>query len=100
MPFPPNRRELKLEGYDYHGQKTCPCGQTIELWHTPNDKTMPMDPMPDDESPAVSHWATCVKAQQFRRNSPAKVASNLPVNQAQSERRGQGEAQPTRHMRN
>jgi hypothetical protein len=67
MPFPQTRAELKLAGYDYIGNKTCPCGAAMELWDTPNGKTMPMNPMETDESEAVSHWATCSKAAQFRR---------------------------------
>ena len=67
MPFPPTRRELKQAGYDFIAHKTCPCGAAMELWHTPQDKMMPMNPMADDDSKAESHWATCEKAQQFRR---------------------------------
>lgn len=33
----------------------------------PSDKRAPYDPMTNDDSPAVSHFATCVKAQNFRR---------------------------------
>lgn len=42
----------------------------MELWNTPKGNTMPMNPMNDVDSPAVSHWATCVKAEQFRRKKP------------------------------
>jgi hypothetical protein len=67
MPFPATRFELKQAGYDFIATKTCPCGAAMELWDTPNGKTMPINPMENDESAAVSHWATCSKAQQFRR---------------------------------
>jgi hypothetical protein len=67
MPFPPTRRELKEAGYDFIGNKTCPCGAAMELWDTPQGSTMPMNPMADDDSKAESHFATCVKAAQFRR---------------------------------
>jgi len=67
MPFPATRRELKEAGYDFIANKTCPCGATTELWDTPNGSTMPMNPMADDDSEAVSHWSTCTKAAQFRR---------------------------------
>lgn len=70
MPFPTTRLELKLAGYDFIAIKTCPCGATMELWDTPAGKTMPMNPMESDQSEAVSHWATCPKAQQFRRAKP------------------------------
>lgn len=87
MPFPATRRELKLSGYDYLGTKTCPCGATMELWHTPRDQTMPMNPMADDDSPAESHWATCTKAQQFRRPKSAHPPAQLPMQDTKTERR-------------
>jgi hypothetical protein len=68
MSFPATRAEMILAGYIFLTNKTCPCGAVMELWQTPKDKTMPMDVMPDTSSPAVSHWATCPKAAQFRRN--------------------------------
>jgi hypothetical protein len=67
MPFPPTRRELKEAGYDFVTTKTCPCGEKMELWHTPKDQMLPMNPMTDDDAKAESHFATCVKAAQFRR---------------------------------
>jgi hypothetical protein len=54
-------------GYKYLTNKTCPCGAPMELWLTPKDATMPMNPMPEADSKAESHFATCVKAAQFRR---------------------------------
>jgi len=40
----------------------------MELWHTPTDQIIPMNPMSNDDAKAESHFATCPKAQQFRRN--------------------------------
>jgi hypothetical protein len=44
-----------------------------------------MEPMAEDASPAVSHWATCPKAEDFRRrpqpcpdNSPPPLFSSAP----------------------
>lgn len=74
MPFPATRRELKEAGYDFIAHKTCKCSEAMELWHTPADKMMPMNPMPSEDSPAVSHWATCRMAIQFRRASPSREA--------------------------
>lgn len=74
MPFPETRQRLKESGYDFITTKQCPCGSTMELWHTPKDQIIPMDPMNDDQDKAVSHWATCSKAAQFRKrpvSSPA-----------------------------
>ena len=70
MPFPATKEAMMRAGYTYSVNKVCPCGAAMELWETPAGKLMPMNPMPEEESPAVSHWATCEKATQFRR--PAK----------------------------
>lgn len=67
MPFPETRGLLKEAGYKYLANKTCPCGATMELWLTPKDATLPMNPMHSDDDKAESHFATCVKAAQFRR---------------------------------
>lgn len=40
----------------------------MELWHTPKDQVLPMNPMGDDDAKAESHFATCSKAEQFRRH--------------------------------
>jgi hypothetical protein len=67
MPFPETRRLLKEAGYKFETNKTCPCGAAMELWRTPKDQLMPMNPMSDDDAKAESHFATCPKAVQFRR---------------------------------
>lgn len=72
MPFPETRVAMEEAGYSYATLKICPCGASMELWNTPKGATMPMNPMPDPDSPAVSHWATCEKAEQFRRKPPQK----------------------------
>jgi len=72
MPLPKTRAELVEAGYTYATGKICPCGASMELWNTPKGNLMPMDPMPDPDSPAASHFATCPKAVQFRKKPPAK----------------------------
>jgi len=67
MPFPKTKRLMIEAGYTYHEQKRCPCGERMELWNTPKGELLPMNPMPDDDSEAISHFATCPKATQFRR---------------------------------
>lgn len=67
MPFPATRGLLKEAGYTFVTNKVCPCGAAMELWHTPKDQTIPMNPMSDDDAKAESHFATCIKAAQFRR---------------------------------
>jgi hypothetical protein len=68
MPFPATKEAMMRAEYTYTTSKVCPCGATMELWMTPSGKLIPMNPMPQEESPAVSHWATCEKAAQFRRH--------------------------------
>src|SRR5215472_7311130 len=76
MPFPETRRALKEAGYDFMTTKVCPCGATMELWHTPKDQIMPMNPMADDDAKAESHWSTCPKAVQFRKKKSAAGAGH------------------------
>ena len=59
-------------GYSYATKKICPCGESMELWNTPAGSLMPMNPMAQDDSEAISHFATCEKAKQFRRKPPTK----------------------------
>ena len=75
MPFPANRDEMIEQGYTYATMKLCPCGASMELWNIPNGGLMPMNPMPDADSPAISHFATCEKATQFRRKPPKNAKS-------------------------
>ena len=68
--LPKTRAELLARGYQYIGNRECTgCGAAIELWRTPNQRTAPYDPMPQIDSHATSHFATCTKASQFRRAS-------------------------------
>ena len=67
MPFPATRRLLKEAGYEFITNKVCPCGAKMELWRTPINQVIPMNPMPDDDAKAESHFSTCPKAAQFRR---------------------------------
>lgn len=56
-------------GYLYLGNDTCSgCGLAIEWWRTvPKLRRAPFDPMADENSVAVSHFATCKVAGNFRR---------------------------------
>lgn len=76
MPFPPTRAAMIEAGYSFHTNKVCPCGAAMELWNTPRGEHLPMEPMPDDDSKAESHFATCVKAVQFRRKPPAAATAH------------------------
>lgn len=68
MPFPPTHRELVEVGYTLTGLGQCRgCEADIEWWKTPEDKFIPMNRMLDENSEVVSHWATCPKANQFRK---------------------------------
>ena len=70
MPFPKTKADMIDAGYSYATTKTCPCGELMELWNTPKGETMPMNPMAEMDTSAISHWATCVKAEQFRKKKP------------------------------
>jgi hypothetical protein len=81
MPFPKTRSELIDAGYSFSEKKTCPCGASMELWNTPNGSRVPMNPMSSDDAQAISHFATCVMAAQFRRARPsgAKATAQSPA---------------------
>ena len=67
--FPRTRLQHCAAGYVFQGSDTCRCGNRIEWWRTPNLKNAPYDPMPEETSIAVSHFATCRLASSFRRAS-------------------------------
>jgi hypothetical protein len=69
MPFPVTLRAMQEAGYKRQSYSRCKgCKQPMEWWTTPTGARIPMEPMPLDDSPAVSHWATCPKAADFRRS--------------------------------
>jgi hypothetical protein len=70
MPFPATKAGMIEAGYTFATMKTCPCGERMELWNTPRGSLAPMNLMPQDDSPTESHFATCVKAVQFRKKKP------------------------------
>lgn len=68
MPFPRTRAEMEKSGYVRRAYTRCQgCNQSMEFWRTKEGKNLPMDPMPDPESNAISHFSTCPKANQFRK---------------------------------
>lgn len=65
---PKTQRDLEAQGYRFAGSSACDgCKQHIQWWLTPNGKRAPYNSMTEPDSPAVSHFATCVKARDFRR---------------------------------
>lgn len=73
MPFPKTKEAMMRAGYTFATMKVCPCGERMELWTTPTGSLMPMNIMADEESEAISHFATCEKATQFRRKPPTNA---------------------------
>lgn len=71
--FPKTRAELVAAGYkESQGGNTSrcrgkTCGATIEWWDTPNGKRIPINEMPEADSPAVPHWSSCPDTTAFRR---------------------------------
>lgn len=60
-------------GYVFGGTKACSgCGKLIAWWTTPNDKRSPHD------ADGTSHFATCPKAQRFRKPKPKLEPEPLP----------------------
>jgi hypothetical protein len=68
MSFPQTLDELRTAGYRFDGHSHCRgCNAVIEWWITPHGKKLPMDVT--DSGKATSHFASCPKADQFRKNS-------------------------------
>jgi hypothetical protein len=66
MPFPETLEELKNAGYIFSNQANCRgCGAAIEWFTTPSGKKMPFDV--DKDGNIESHFATCPKADTFRK---------------------------------
>lgn len=62
MAFPKTADELDAQGYRFSGMGTCrACGAQIAWYKTPKGKSIPLN---QDLEP---HWATCPKAQEFRK---------------------------------
>jgi hypothetical protein len=75
MSFPATLDAMETAGYKRSNFSRCSgCMAAIEWWITPNKARIPMNPMPDLDSPAISHYATCPKAKQFRKE-PARCTS-------------------------
>ena len=70
MNFPTTRKSLEEAGYEHTSNAHCRgCGAAMEFWSTPHGRSMPMDLMPQEDSPAISHFATCPEAPRFRRKA-------------------------------
>jgi hypothetical protein len=55
--------DLREAGYLFEGRARCRgCQAEIEWWRTPRGKAMPIDP-----GTMQPHWATCPKADDFRK---------------------------------
>lgn len=68
MPFPKNRVFMVAAGYKPLPSGNCRgCNHVIEFWQTPAGKQIPMNPMENDDTPAITHFATCSKAAEFRK---------------------------------
>jgi hypothetical protein len=66
--FPASRAEMELAGYSRNCYAVCRgCGKAIEFWNSPKGSRLPMERMPLPESPATSHFATCPRANDFRK---------------------------------
>lgn len=70
MAFPVDAYEMRVQGYKLLDHSRCDgCFEEIEWWRTPNGHQIPMNPMSNAESPAISHWATCTMVKQFRKKA-------------------------------
>jgi hypothetical protein len=79
MGFPTTLAAMEQAGYKRVNFGRCSgCNAAIEWWTTPTKARMPMDPMPDPESIAVSHFTTCVHAKRFKKKAPQRAKDAPP----------------------
>jgi hypothetical protein len=75
MPFPKTYADLISAGFKFSKFGTCAgCHARVEWWHTSSGTLMPMNEMPDGNSEAVTHFATCPYAKSFRKRQAAGAA--------------------------
>ncbi len=80
MPFPATLAALEEAGWKRSNYGRCKgCRDSIEWWWTPNGERMPMQPMATPESEAISHWARCGTANQFRKKGPQSCQPDSPT---------------------
>lgn len=66
--FPATLQAMRAAGYERQSYSRCSgCLAAMEWWWTPIRHRIPMDPMPTEDSPAVSHFVTCPNADRFRK---------------------------------
>jgi hypothetical protein len=84
MSVPKTRAELVAQGYIFQSRGQCSgrtCGATMEWWLSPAKRSCPYDAMPADDSPVMSHFATCPDGAEFkRRQGRAKQMAFLHTN--------------------
>ena len=57
MPFPKRSDELRGLGWKYQSDSICKnCGQKVEWWTTPDEKWVPLLPMPKTSDPVITHY--------------------------------------------
>jgi hypothetical protein len=67
--FPETPEQAEQQGYKFTGTSHCRgCGVVIEWYETPNGKRIPINGGEQFDP----HWASCPRAQDFRRNENGK----------------------------
>jgi hypothetical protein len=81
MPFPATLEALEQAGYRRSNYSRCKgCRAPIEWWWTPSHESIPMETMAHPDSAAISHWARCPNAKDFRKETPCPTDhSQLPL---------------------
>ncbi len=60
MPFPSTLENLLASGYTFLRGSVCPeCMEFVEVFKTPGEREIAMDPMCEMTRPAVRHYETC-----------------------------------------
>ncbi len=78
--FPATCGALIAAGYERSNYSRCSgCRDAIEWWVTPKKERIPMNPMTDNDSAAVSHFATCPNVDQFRKEPQRATPRDLQL---------------------
>jgi hypothetical protein len=89
--FPSTRHDMLRANYRKTGDGVCKgCSAPIEWWKTTNGRSIPMNPIANDNVVVEPHWATCPNAKDFKggdAKAPAEKRSTLGPSPAEELRR-------------
>jgi hypothetical protein len=79
LKFPATLKELRAAGWKWVTSRECKlCHTPLQFWRTTAGKLMPLEAsIVDGAWILLSHWATCVFADKFRKPAPKPVTPEI-----------------------